>query len=115
MFQHAGDSRQLCPPNKYRTYESLKNAVPVGRFVTAVKDVEARWRQAMTVMGLGLATSGFGLAWDYYVHEIVREVHTVESIFAAPHIPIFVGIMITGLGFLWALAGLRISSRAKPT
>jgi hypothetical protein len=26
-----------------------------------------------------------------------------------------VGIMITGLGFLWALAGLRISSRAKPT
>jgi hypothetical protein len=99
----------------YRTYESLKNAAPVGRFVTASGDAGAHWRQAMAVMGFGLLSSGIGLAWDYYVHEIAKDVHTVESIFAPPHIPIFAGIMITGLGFLWALARLRVSSRAKPT
>jgi hypothetical protein len=83
--------------------------------VTSFKDAGARWRQAMVVMGLGLGTSGVGLAWDYYVHEIAKEVHAVESIFAAPHVPIFAGIMITALGFLWALARVRVSSRAKPT
>ena len=40
----------------------------------------------MGLMGLGLGTSGAGLVWDFYVHEIVRDVGEVESIFATPHL-----------------------------
>jgi len=61
----------------------------------------------MGLMGLGLGTSGVGLAWDFYVHEIVRDVGEVESIFATPHLMIFVGIGITALGFLLSLVGVR--------
>lgn len=63
------------------------------------------WRAAMTLMGLGQATSFGGLGWDYYVHEII---HTPPEAFAAPpHLLIFAGIGITALGFLVALLRLR--------
>jgi hypothetical protein len=65
----------------------------------------ARWRAAMALMGLGLGTTTAGLGWDYYVHEIARQAG--ESIFAAPHLLIFAGFGISGLGFLVALAGVR--------
>jgi len=69
-----------------------------------VRAVE-RWRAAMALMGLGLGLTTAGLGWDFYVHEIVRQAG--ESIFAAPHLLIFAGFGISGLGFLVALAGVR--------
>jgi len=45
----------------------------------------------MGLMGLGLGTSGVGLAWDFYVHEIARDV----------------GRGITALGFLLSLVSVR--------
>lgn len=69
------------------------------------KRVLNRVQTAMGMMGAGLGTSTAGLGWDYYVHEIAKEAG--ESIFAAPHLRIFVGFGITGLGFLVALVGAR--------
>ncbi len=66
----------------------------------------ARWREATALLGLGLVTSGVGLAWDYVVHEILRE--PPESIAALPHLVVFLGIAISGLAFLVALPGLRL-------
>lgn len=77
--------------------------------VTAPRAAVRRWRTGMALMGLGLGTSTIGLGWDFYVHEIAREAAEVESIFAPPHIPIFIGFLITGLGFLWSLARIRLS------
>ncbi len=67
----------------------------------------------MGLIGSGLATSGAGLAWDFYVHEIARDVGEVESIFATPHLVIFAGIGITALGFLVSLVGVRL--RGSPS
>ncbi|TLZ43595.1 MAG: hypothetical protein E6K19_06890 [Methanobacteriota archaeon] len=75
--------------------------------VTVPRAAIVRWRAAMGLMGLGLGTSGVGLTWDFYVHEIVRDVGEVESIFATPHLVIFAGIGITALGFLLSLVGVR--------
>ncbi len=75
----------------------------------------SRLRGAMALMGLGLGTSGTGLAWDFYVHEIAKEAGAVESIFATPHLVIFAGIGIIALGFLWALAGERPSLAPRST
>src|SRR5438552_18758410 len=75
--------------------------------VTVPRVAIARWRAAMGLMGLGLGTSGVGLAWDFYVHEIARDVGEVESIFATPHLMIFAGIGITALVFLLSLVGVR--------
>jgi len=75
--------------------------------VTVPRAAIARWRAAMGLMGLGLGTSGVGLAWDFYVHEIVRDVGEVESIFATPHLVIFAGLGITALGFLLSLIVVR--------
>jgi len=72
-----------------------------------------RWRAAMGLMGSGLATSGIGLAWDFYVHEVARDAGEVESIFATPHLVIFAGIGITALGFLVSLVGVRF--RGSPS
>ncbi|MGQ0797873.1 MAG: hypothetical protein ACT4OI_08450 [Methanobacteriota archaeon] len=72
----------------------------------------ARWRGAMALMGLGLATTTAGLGWDFYVHEVAREAG--ESIFAAPHLLIFVGFALSGLGFLVALAGVRPLLAPRP-
>jgi hypothetical protein len=66
----------------------------------------ARWRSAMALMGLGLATTTAGLGWDFYVHEIAREAG--ESILAAPHLLIFAGFALTGLGFLLAVPVVRL-------
>jgi hypothetical protein len=82
--------------------------------LTAPWRAVARWRMAMAIMGLGLGTTTVGLGWDYYVHEVVREVTEVESMFAAPHLLIFAGFAITGLGFLWALAGVRLARGPRP-
>jgi predicted acyltransferase len=76
---------------------------------TASRGLVARWRTAMALMGLGLGTTTAGFGWDYYVHEVVKQVTEVESMFAPPHLLIFAGFGITGLGFLWALARVRFS------
>ena len=89
-------------PKRERFVTELATAL-----VTVPRAAIARWRAAMGLMGLGLGTSGVGLAWDFYVHEIVRDVGEVESIFATPHLMIFVGIGITALGFLLSLVGVR--------
>src|SRR5947199_4993231 len=75
--------------------------------VTVPRAAITRWRAAMGLMGLGLGTSGVGLAWDFYVHEIIRDVGEVESIFATPHLVIFAGLGITALGFLLSLVSVR--------
>jgi len=76
-------------------------------FDSVPKAILGRLRAAMAAMGAGLATSTAGLCWDYYVHEVVKEVTEVESMFAAPHLLIFAGFAITGLGFLGALVASR--------
>lgn len=63
------------------------------------------WRAAMTLMGLGQATSFAGLGWDYYVHEIVHV--PPESLAAPPHFLIIAGIGVTSVGFLITLLGTR--------
>jgi hypothetical protein len=82
--------------------------------VTAPRDAVSRWRRAMALMGLGLGTTTVGLGWDFYVHEVAQEVAAVEALLATPHIPIFAGFVITGLGFLWALAGVRLAHGPRP-
>ncbi len=71
-----------------------------------------RWRAAMALLGLGLGTSVAGLGWDFVVHEVLREAQ--ESIYAPPHMTIFAGIGIAGLGFLVALFGARLRVTASP-
>lgn len=73
--------------------------------VTVPRRILGAWRVAMTLMGLGQATSFAGLGWDYDVHEIVRV--TSEPFAAPPHLLIFAGIAVTALGFLVALLGTR--------
>jgi len=89
-------------PHRERFVTELATAL-----VTVPRAAIARWRAAMGLMGVGLGTSGVGLAWDFYVHEIARDVGEVESIFATPHVVIFAGIGITALGFLLSLVGVR--------
>jgi len=72
----------------------------------------ARWRAAMALLGLGLGISVAGLGWDFIVHEILDEVQ--ESIYAPPHMTIFAGIGVAGLGFLVALFGTRLGVTASP-
>ena len=72
----------------------------------------ARWRAAMALLGLGLGISVAGLGWDFIVHEIRAEVQ--ESIYAPPHLTIFAGIGVAGLGFLVALLGTRFRAAALP-
>src|SRR2546426_12000581 len=79
--------------------------------VTVPRAAIARWRAAMGLMGLGLGTSGVGLAWDVYVHEIVRDVGEVESIFPTPHLGIFAGLGITALGFLRSIIAVRFGGQ----
>src|SRR5437899_20957 len=61
----------------------------------------------MGLMGAGLGTSGVGLAWDFYVHEIVRDVGEVESIFAPPHLMIW-GIVAPAIFVSYALLGILV-------
>src|SRR5438128_1711433 len=68
-------------PQRERLVTELTTAL-----VTVPRVAIARWRAAMGLMGLGLGTSGVGLAWDFYVHEIARDIGEVESIFATPHL-----------------------------
>jgi len=89
-------------PQRERLVTELTTAL-----VTVPRVAIARWRAAMGLMGLGLGTSGVGLAWDFYVHEIARDVGEVESIFATPHLVIFAGLGITALGFLLSLVSVR--------
>ncbi len=89
-------------PQRERLVTELTTAL-----VTVPRAAIARWRAAMGLMGLGLGTSGAGLVWDFYVHEIVRDVGEVESIFATPHLVIFAGLGITALGFLLSLIAVR--------
>ena len=89
-------------PHRERFVTELTTAL-----VTVPRAAIARWRAAMGLMGLGLGTSGVGLAWDFYVHEIARDVGEVESIFATPHLVIFAGLGITALGFLLSLVSVR--------
>lgn len=77
--------------------------------VSVPRDAIARWRAAMALTGLGLGTSGVGLAWDFVVHEVLRQ--PPESIYAAPHLLIFAGVGVTGLGFLASLATVRLRAR----
>ncbi len=81
---------------------------------TAAGGLVAQWRTAMALMGLGLGTTTAGLGWDYYVHEVVKQVTEVESMLAPPHLLIFAGFGITGLGFLWALARVRFTRGPSP-
>ncbi len=76
-------------------------------FDAVPKAILRRLRAATAAMGAGLATSTAGLGWDYYVHEIAKEAAKVESILAPPHLLIFAGFAITGLGFLGALVASR--------
>src|SRR5438876_6067115 len=89
-------------PHRERFVTELATAL-----VTVPRAAIARWRAAMGLMGLGLGTSGVGLAWDFYVHEVARDVGEGESIFASPHLVIFAGIGITALGFLLSLVSVR--------
>jgi len=89
-------------PQRERLVTELTTAL-----VTVPRAAIARWRAAMGLMGLGLGTSGAGLVWAFYVHEIVRDVGEVESIFATPHLVIFAGLGITALGFLLSLIAVR--------
>src|SRR5438445_12677072 len=89
-------------PHRERFVTELATAL-----VTVPRAAIARWRAAMGLMGLGLGTSGVGLAWDFYVHEIVRDVGGVESIFTTPHLVIFAGLGITALGFLMSIIAVR--------
>lgn len=56
----------------------------------------------MTTMGTGLLVAYAGFAADFYKHEIEKASAELESVFSPVHLPIFVGMMITALGFLWA-------------
>ena len=76
-------------------------------FDAVPKAILRRLRAAIAAMGAGLATSTAGLGWDYHVHEIAKEAAKVESILAPPHLLIFAGFAITGLGFLGALVASR--------
>src|SRR2546428_3032914 len=93
-------------PHRERFVTELATAL-----VTVPRAAIARWRAAMGLMGLGLGTSGVGLAWDFYVHEIVRDVGEVESIFATPHLVIFAGLGITALGFLQSIIAVRFGGQ----
>ena len=62
---------------------------------------------AFVVMAAGLATSGVGLAWDFYEHQIAGLSPATESLLAPAHLLIFGGIPITGIGFLIARWALR--------
>ena len=66
----------------------------------------------MATIGAGLVVAYAGFAADFYVHEIERAVSEVETIWAPVHVPIFLGMGITAIGFLWALraAGRRASA-----
>src|SRR2546427_10168050 len=83
--------------------------------VTVPRAAIARWRAAMGLMGLGLGTSGVGLAWDFYVHEIVRDGGEVESIFATPQLVIFAGLGITALCFLLSLLAVLFHAHRPVT
>jgi len=80
--------------------------------VTVPRRAVVRWRSAMALMGLGLATTTAGLGWDYYVHEIAQEAG--ESIFAAPHLLIFAGFATSAVGFLAALLGAKFVGVPQP-
>ncbi len=71
-------------------------------FASIPKAALRRLKASMATIATGLGTTTLGLGWDYYVHEVVKQVTEVESMFAAPHLLIFAGFAITGLGFLAA-------------
>lgn len=77
------------------------------RATVVARSLWKRLGLAFFVMAGGLGLSLVGMAWDYYLHEIVGFSAALESIFAPPHLAIFGGIGVTALGFLLAVAALR--------
>ena len=68
------------------------------------------WRRlglAFLVMATGLGLAFMGLTADFYNHEIVGLSPGDESLLAPAHLAIFVGLGITGLGFLIAHRALK--------
>jgi len=62
---------------------------------------------AFLVMLGGLGLAFVGLASDFYQHEIVGLDPGDESLLSPVHLAIFIGIAITGLGFLIAHRALK--------
>ena len=62
---------------------------------------------AFLVMAAGLGLAFVGLTADFYTHEIVGLSPGDESLLAPAHFAIFVGLGITGLGFLIAHRALK--------
>src|SRR2546425_11706478 len=84
------------------TYDSTCDRPPCGNRPVAGRDGPH---------GFGPWDLRVGLAWDFYVHEIVRDVGEVESIFATPHLVIFAGLGITALGFLLSIISVRFGGQ----
>ena len=68
------------------------------------------WRRlglAFLVMLGGLGLASVGLAGDFYQHEVVGLDPGDESLLSPIHLAIFLGIAVTGLGFLIAHRALK--------
>lgn len=57
----------------------------------------------MTTIGAGLVLAYAGFAADFYKHEIEKAVGEIETIWSPVHLPIFAGMGLAAVGFLWAL------------
>jgi len=68
----------------------------------------------MTTMGAGLLVAYAGFAADFYKHEIEKASAELESVWSPVHLPIFLGMAIVALGFLWAWRRMSAPSRARP-
>lgn len=77
-------------------------AVSVGLFVRL-----RRIGGPMATMGFGLLLAFAGFLADFYKHEVQRSTTEIESIWAPVHLPIFIGMGIVSVGFLWALRRTR--------
>lgn len=63
----------------------------------------------LRTVGVGLVMAYIGFGFDFYVHEVAKSAADAESIWSPAHVPIFIGMGIVGLGFLWALRRVRIA------
>lgn len=68
----------------------------------------------MVVVGAGLLVAYAGFAADFYKHEIQRATAELESVWSPVHLPIFIGMVIVAIGFLWALRRVSRPSPASP-
>jgi len=67
------------------------------------------------LVGAGLGLAAVGLGWDFYAHEIAGVSAELESIFAPPHVPIFAGVTVALLAYLWALWRIVRPARTVPS